>query len=277
MATLGADRTYYWVVKIEWKGQTIDVREIGSGPTVILVHGYPLDGGMWSGVARILAAAFHVVKPDLPGRPENPAPAEGSIESYADFLSALVGASPGPVGVAGFSMGGYAALALLKNAPNGIGALALLDTRASADDEAGRAGREAAIASLHAGGTEAIAEAMIGKLLSEVARARTDVVERVRRTILRQKPETLECDLIAMRDRPDQTAFLSQIGIPTLVLTGALDAITPPGPSRAMADSIPGARFVEIPEAGHATPIEKPKAVAAALATFFGESLRPAG
>jgi pimeloyl-ACP methyl ester carboxylesterase len=114
---------------------------------------------------------------------------------------------------------------------------------------------------------------MVPKLLSEPARAKADVVERVRRTILRQKPETLKSDLTAMRDRPDQTAFVREITIPTLVIAGALDAITPPGPARAMAESIPGARFIEIPEAGHASPIEKPKAVAAALADFFRASL----
>ena len=260
-------------MKIDWRGKAIEVRDIGTGPTVVLVHGYPLDGGMWSGVARVLASEFHVVKPDLPGRPENPAPPDGKIETYADFLAAIVAASQGPVGVAGFSMGGYAALALLRTRPAGISALALLDTRASSDDAEGRAKRDEAIAAVETGGPEAVADAMVPKLLSEAARAKADVVERVRRTILRQKPETLKSDLTAMRDRPDQTAFLREITIPTLVIAGALDAITPPGPARAMAESIPGARFVEIPEAGHASPIEKPKAVAAALADFFRASL----
>lgn len=261
-------------MRVDWKGHSIEIREAGTGPTILLVHGYPLDGGMWSGVARLLATEFHVLKPDLPGRPENPGPAEGMIESYADFLAAIVAASPPPVGVAGFSMGGYAALALLRSHPAGVSALALLDTRASADDAEGRAKRDEAIASVETGGPEAVADAMVPKLLSEAARAKADVVERVRRTILRQKPETLKSDLAAMRDRPDQAAFLREITIPTLVIAGALDAITPAGPARAMAESIPGARFVEIPEAGHASPIEKPKAVAAALADFFRASLR---
>ena len=261
-------------MRIERSGQGFEVREVGSGPTVILVHGYPLDGGMWSGVARILATEFRVVKPDLPGRPENPLPAEGSIESYADFLGEVVAGATPPVGIAAFSMGGYATLALLARKPSSLRAVALVDTRAGADDEAGRAKRDEAIAAVRERGAIAAADAMLEKLLSEEARRKSDVVERVRRMILRQKPETLISDLTAMRDRPDRTPLLKEIGIPALVVAGELDAITPPAPAREMAAAIPGARYVEIPGAGHAVPIEKPKAIAAALESFFREALK---
>lgn len=254
-------------------GGGFEVRELGSGPALVLVHGYPLDGGMWSGVARALSTEFRVLKPDLPGRPENPAPAGGTIEGYADFLAALVRASPGPVGIAGFSMGGYAVLGLLSDHPAGIAAVALVDTRAAADDEAGRARREDSLASVAAGGAAAVADAMVPKLLSPEARGRADVVERVRRTILRQTPATLTSDLEAMRDRPDRTAFLPAISIPALVIAGEKDEITPPEEARRMAEAIPGAQFVEIPGSGHATPIERPRAVAAALGAFFRTAL----
>jgi pimeloyl-ACP methyl ester carboxylesterase len=261
-------------MRIERDSQSFEVREVGTGPTVVLVHGYPLDGGMWSGVARILAAEFRVVKPDLPGRAENPLSADGSIERYADFLAAVVEGATPPVGIAGFSMGGYAALALMARRPSAVRALALVDSRASADDEAGRAKREEAIAAVQANGAAAAADAMLEKLLSEEARRKADVVERVRRMILRQKPETLASDLAAMRDRPDRTALLKDLGVPTLVVAGELDVITPPGPAREMAAAIPGGRYLEIPGSGHAAPIEKPKAVAAALGEFFRETLR---
>jgi 3-oxoadipate enol-lactonase len=171
-------------------------------------------------------------------------------------------------------MGGYAVLALLAKTSEKIGALALVDTRAGADDEEGRRKRDEAIAAVRAGGSAAAAEAMIPKLLSDEARTRADVVERVRRTIVRQKPETLESDLAAMRDRRDSTGLLGGIRIPTLVLAGSLDVLTPPGPAAEMAAAIPGARFLEIAGAGHASPIERPKAVAAALAEFFRGNLQ---
>jgi pimeloyl-ACP methyl ester carboxylesterase len=114
-------------MRIEKDSQSFEVREVGTGPTVVLVHVYPLDGGMWSGVARILATEFRVVKPDLPGRAENPLAADGSIERYADFLAAVVEGATPPVGIAGFSMGGYAALALMARRPSAVRALALVD------------------------------------------------------------------------------------------------------------------------------------------------------
>lgn len=256
-----------------WKDAPARVREMGEGPPVVLVHGYPLDGAMWSGVARVLAARFRVLKPDLPGRGETAAASEGRLDDYADFLQALLDALPAPAGLAGFSMGGYAALALARRQPSRLRALALVDTRASADDDAGRSKRDEAIATVRASGVGPIAEAMLPKLLAEQSRSNRDLVERVERIMRRQKPETVEGDLSAMRDRPDVREDLPRIGIPTLVLVGEGDTLTPPADSEAMAASIPGARLVRIAGAGHLTPMERPGAVAAALGEFFAGAL----
>jgi len=114
---------------------------------------------------------------------------------------------------------------------------------------------------------------MPGKLLSPESLARQDLLERVQRIISRQKPETLEADLTAMRDRPDSSDFLREISIPTLVLVGERDALTPPADSEAMAATIPGARLVTIAGAGHLAPMERPKAVSQALDEFFAAAL----
>jgi len=258
---------------LTWKGGTARIREMGSGPAVVLVHGYPLDGAMWSGVARVLAGKFRVLKPDLPGRGETPAASATSIEDAAAFLDAILAALPDRAGVAGFSMGGYAALALARRNPGNLGALALVDTRAQADDEAGRGKRDEAISMVRSAGVASIADAMIPKLLAPASLGNEDLVGRLRRIILRQTPETVEADLVAMRDRPDARPGLASIGVPTLVVVGAQDALTPPSDSEAMAASIPDARLVAIPGAGHLTPMERPGAVAAALGDFFSAAL----
>jgi len=260
-------------MRLDWKGQPIQIRELGQGPAVVLVHGFPLDGAMWSGVARTLSSRFRVLKPDLPGRGENPAPPDGTIDGYADFLQAVLAEIPAPAGLAGFSMGGYVSLALMKRGPASVRALALVDTRAGADDEAGKAGREAAIAAVRAGGAAAIAEGTIAKLLAPGSAQNASLVERLQRIILRQKPETLESDLTVMRDRPDSAGFLPGIAVPTIVLAGDQDVLTPPAENQAMAAAIPGARFVSIPASGHLTPMERPGAVAAALSEFFAAAL----
>ena len=260
-------------MRMEWSGRPADVREIGKGPAIILVHGYPLDGAMWSGVARALSTRFRVLKPDLPGRGNTEAPAPNDIDGYADFLETIVGSLEGPVGLAGFSFGGYISLAFLKRRPEKVRALALVDTRASADDEAGRTKRDETIAAVRTSGVAPVLEAMPTTLLSPEALARPDLLERVQRIISRQTPETVETDLAAMRDRPDSTGFLREIAIPTLVVVGERDVLTPPADSEAMAAEIAGARLVTIPGAGHLTPMERPKAVAESLAEFFGAAL----
>ena len=262
-------------MRLEWEGREIDVREAGTGPSVVLVHGYPLDGAMWSGVARSLSARFRVFKPDLPGRGENPVAAAGDLDAYAGFLEALVASLPAPVGLAGFSMGGYVAFALLRRARVAVHALALVDTRAEADDEAGRAKRDEAIALVRASGVEKIAEAMVPRLVAPPSLANRDLVERLRRIIVRQKPETVEADLTAMKTRRDATALLAGLRVPTRVLVGDEDALTPPELSERMAAAIPGARLVRIPAAGHLTPMERPGAVTAALSDLFGSALAP--
>src|SRR6187549_2524864 len=151
---------------LTWKDRPARIREMGSGPAVVLAHGYPLDGAMWSGVARVLAERFRVLKPDFPGCGETEAPAEPSMDDYADFLAAVLEGLPAPRGLAGFSMGGYAALALMRRRPDLVGALALVDTRATPDDDAGRAKRDEAAASARAGGAAAIADGMVPRLLS---------------------------------------------------------------------------------------------------------------
>lgn len=261
------------VMDMVWKGQPSRIREMGVGPAVVLLHGYPLDGAMWSGVARTLSTRFRVLKPDLPGRGETAAEAEGRIDEYADFLQSIFDALPGPVGLAGFSMGGYASLAFARRRPEKLAALALVDTKAPADDEAGRAKRNEAIATAGSAGVAPIAEAMLPRLLGPISLQHADLVERVKRIMLRQKPETVAADLAAMRDRTDSRDLLPSIAVPTLVVVGEADALTPPAESQAMAAAIPGARLVTIPGAGHLTPMERPGAVASALGDFFAAAL----
>lgn len=260
-------------MRLKWNGKEADIREAGQGPAVVLLHGYPLDGAMWSGVARILAARFRVLKPDLPGRGNTPDPAGGGIEGYADFVEAMLAELPAPAGLAGFSMGGYVALALMKRRPVKVGALALLDTRASADDEAGKAKRDEAIAKVKSQGVAPIADGMVEKLLGADSLRRRDLVERLRRIMLRQSPETVEADLTAMKERADSTPLLPEISIPVLVIVGEQDVLTPPRDAEAMASAIPGARLISIPLTGHLTPMERPKAVATALSDLFTAAL----
>ena len=257
-----------------YQGRRIEVREEGNGPPVVLVHGYPLDGDMWSPVSRILARKFRVLRPDLPSRRDTPHPVSPAVAEYASWISAVAESAGSPAGIAGFSMGGYVLLDLLKRKPSFVRAAAFVDTRADADDEKTRAARNAAIFTAREMGPTAVSDGMLPKLLSPAGRSDREIASEVRAITRRQNPNSLENDLLVMQGRPDSREFLAEIGIPCLVVRGSVDAITPASAAEEMAKRIPGARLVTIEGAGHLTPLEKPAEVAAALGEFFEKALR---
>jgi pimeloyl-ACP methyl ester carboxylesterase len=250
-----------------------EAREEGKGPALILLHGYPLDGDMWRSVSAILAKDFRVLRPDLPGRRDTPPAPEPTMVAYATFLSRLVEAIAEPVGIAGFSMGGYVLFEYLRSKPASVRAVAFLDTRAEADDEAGRRNRDRAVWAVREDGVSIAARTMVPKLLSSEARSRAKLAAAVEEIILRQHPNVVENDLLAMRDRADAVALLSQITTPALVIVGEKDQITPPALAERMARGMPKSLLVKIPGAGHLTPMESPEATATALRDFFKEML----
>jgi pimeloyl-ACP methyl ester carboxylesterase len=113
-------------------------------------------------------------------------------------------------------------------------------------------------------------ESMLPRVLGATTlRQRPDVVENVRRVMLAADPRAVAAATRGMAERPDMTAWLPEIGCPTLVVVGSEDVVSPPAEMRSMAEAIPVARFVEIPSAGHLSPLEKPAAVNAAIAAFL--------
>ena len=261
-------------MRTKYQFRNVEVREEGSGPAVVLVHGYPLDGDMWADVSRHLSPKFRVLRPDLPSRRDTPHPSQPSIREYASWIAAVIDAAGGRAGVAGFSMGGYVLLELLRARPETVAAAAFVDTQAGADDAAGRQARNRAIFTAREMGPSAVSDGMIPKLLSAGSRGRPDLVARVRAIVRRQNPNSIENDLLAMRDRADSLPSLGAVSVPALIVVGSEDAITPPAKAAAMAQAIPGAALVSIPGAGHLSPMEKPDEVAAALSGFFEKALR---
>ncbi|MFL5546118.1 MAG: alpha/beta fold hydrolase, partial [Gemmatimonadales bacterium] len=119
----------------------------------------------------------------------------------------------------------------------------------------------------------AIAETMLPKLLAaSTLSEQPEIVERVRQMILRTPVAGIVGALAAMRDRPDSESLLPTLGdIPTLVVVGEADTVTPPEQAEAMARAIPGAQLAVIRGAGHLSPLERPDEVSRRLAQFVGE------
>jgi 3-oxoadipate enol-lactonase len=146
----------------------------------------------------------------------------------------------------------------------------LADTRAGADSDQARAGREKLLGVVAAHGSRGLAEEMVPKLLGETARHRQpELVDRVRRLIEGQTRDGVSAAIVRLRDRPDATALLRDINVPTLVMVGEEDGVTPPSESEQMRAQLGNAHLVRIPEAGHLACMENPMAFNAALAGFL--------
>jgi 3-oxoadipate enol-lactonase len=234
-------------------------------PVLLLVHGFPLDGRMWSAQVNALFDKRKVAAPDLDGHgtAASATPSDtvdGMARQLARRLDDL-GADQADLG--GFSMGGYVVFAFLRLFPDRVRSLALIDTRATADTDAGREGRDAMAAKIREEGSRVAAEAMLPKMFTDSAPA--ELRAESERIMLEQPPETLVADLMAMRDRPDSTDLLPAIKVPTLIVVGSEDPITPPSEAEAMAAAIPGARLVRVDAAAHLSPVERANDVNTAL------------
>jgi YbgC/YbaW family acyl-CoA thioester hydrolase len=248
----------------------VDVR--GSGPAVLFVHGYPLDHTVWEPQLQALDG-WRRIAPDLRGMGLSDAPDLGySMAIYADDLAALLDALGVERAVlCGLSMGGYVAFEFLRRWRARVAALVLVDTRAEPDGAEAKRARDVAAAQAREKGAAAIADAMLPKMLSTASvRDKPGLAERVRALMAATPVAGIVGALGAMRDRPDSTTLLPSLGdVPTLVLAGSDDEITPSAAAAAMAAAIPGARLVEIAGAGHLATLEEPSATTEALRTFL--------
>ena len=249
-------------------GARISFGDVGSGPPLVLLHPFPLDRSSWGPLLEALAKDHRVIAPDLRGFGEStPFTKSPSVDTAASDVAALLDelGITEPAIVAGISMGGYVALAFARRHPRRLRALVLCDTRAEADDAAGRAAREQTIALVREKGVGALVEKMLPKLVRD---AGSDLAAEIRRIASSQPAAAVADALRMMRDRPDSTPGLASITVPTLVVVGAEDAITPPPLSEKLASSIPGARLETIADAAHLAPFEKPEEFARLLRSF---------
>jgi pimeloyl-ACP methyl ester carboxylesterase len=159
---------------------------------------------------------------------------------------------------------------MYREAPHRFAGMILADTRATADSEPQREGRRKAIATVRQRGSSAIADDMLPKLLGETTRQQQPaLIQQVRGMIEGNPPEAIAGALEAMLGRPDSTPLLSRLTLPTLILCGDEDVLTPPSDSQAMHAAIPGSRLEMIKGAGHLSNLERPGPFSEALASFL--------
>lgn len=258
------------VHRIHIGGADLTVEEEGQGdPALLLVHGFPLDRRQWRG-QRGAFPGVRLLLPDLRGHGESqPSPPPYSMVSLAEDLRQILDhLAIDRVVLGGLSMGGYVAIAFAGRYPERLGALILLDTHARADTPEARQGRAELAARVREHGVEAAAQELGERLVGRPG-VDPEVRDLTYRMILSTSVDGMIGALAGMAARPDSRAELSRIRCPTLIVVGSEDAITPPSMAEEMAAAIADSQLVEIPDAGHLAPLERPADTNAAIKSFL--------
>ncbi len=245
--------------------------DAGRGRPVVLLHAFPLDADMWRPQLDDVSDGWRYVAPDLRGFGPSPTTPARSIDDLAsgvlEFMDTL---HLDRAVVGGLSMGGYVTFALLRRAPERLSALLLADTRATADNDQGKAGRTKMLEAVRMSGVGSVADEMLPKLLGAATRRdRPELEPRVRGLIERNSAEGVAGAIEALRDRPDSTALLPSISVPALLVVGEEDTLTPPSETESMHTRIRQSTVVVLPSAGHLSNLEAPVPFSNALANFL--------
>jgi pimeloyl-ACP methyl ester carboxylesterase len=243
---------------------------------VVLLHAFPLNARLWEGQLALAEGGWRVIAPHFRGVDgAGGDPPTTTIDDYAgDVIDLMDALHLKQAVIGGLSMGGYAAFAVLRHAASYFQGLILADTRPQADTPQGVEGRKKMLALVEAKGAEAVADEMIPKLLGDTTRAqRPEVAARVRSLILSNSAESIAGAVRALMSRPDSTPLLSTIHVPTLIVVGDEDTLTPPADAQLMHAGIAGSELAVIPGAGHLTNLEQPQLFNAALAGFLSHRL----
>jgi YbgC/YbaW family acyl-CoA thioester hydrolase len=248
----------------------VEVR--GEGVPVLFVHGFPFDRTMWRHQLATLSRVKRIA-PDLRGVGASGAPTSDdySLARYADDLVAVLdGVGVRAAVVCGLSMGGYVIFELLRRHAERVRAIVLADTKAEADSAEGKRGRDELAALVTAQGPDAVSDRLLPRLIAPATLAtQPEVAVQVREMARRWTVPSLVGALRTLRDRPDSTATLRAVRVPTLIVVGQDDELSPPAAAQAMAALIPGAQCHVIPAAGHLAPLEQPLATGRLLADFL--------
>lgn len=246
----------------------------GDGPPIVFIHGFPHDRTLWAHQRAALASRARVIVPDLCGFGESAAEGVMTVERYADDIIALLDVlAIERAVVCGLSMGGYIAMAMWRRAPQRISGLVFCDTKAAPDNDAGRAARDETITFVQQAGAGALAERQLPKMLGTSTHARRpEVVDAMRSMMTRQSVDGIVAALGALRDRPDSRETVQSISVPTLVVVGDDDQLTPLSDAQALIALLPPsahARLEIIEDSGHAVCVERPSAVTHVISEFL--------
>lgn len=253
-------------MKASVNGSLVNYIDVGisTGTPVILIHGFPFSHRMWTytaGQVELLAPAHRVIAYDVRGHGESEV-GDGlyTIELFADDLIGFMDhLSIQKAVVVGLSMGGYIALRAVERNPERFRALVLCDTKSEADSNEAKVKRAGSIKAVKTNGPRQFAENFVANVFApETFNGKPDAIKLIQSIIERTAPLSLCGSLLALASRTDTTSSLAKISVPTLIMVGEHDAITPPSASQSMNQAIPGSELFIIPNSAHMSNMENP-------------------
>lgn len=245
-----------------------------NNKAIIFVHGFPYDHMMWKEQIKEFSQNYFCIAYDIRGLGQSPAGnGQFTMESFVDDLETIVNElKPDKPILCGLSMGGYISLRALERMPDKFSAAVLCDTKSEADNNEGKLKRAAGIKRINTEGLAPFAKDFITNCFGTYFRQnKQQELDRIIEISSQYNPAGVKGCLLAMLGRTDTTANLEKINIPTLLICGEQDSLTPPAVMKEMQNRIKNAEYVEIKKAGHMTPIENPEEVNADLLKFLTE------
>jgi pimeloyl-ACP methyl ester carboxylesterase len=236
--------------------------EWGEGTPLVLLHAFPFPRRMWQFQYDGLTTQLRLVTPDLPGFGGSAVPgADPGLGVMADaVLDLLDRLGLDRVVLGGLSMGGYVAMEILRRRPEVVHGLVLADTKASADaEDAADNRRRMADLLERERNPRVLTHDVLPTLVSDTTREQhPETVTWLRELVADVDPLGAAWAQRAMAARPDSFDTLERVRVPTLVVVGAEDKLSPPDDARAMVEAIPGAQLAELPDVGHLSAAEAP-------------------
>ncbi len=244
-------------------GVSLHYLDEGEGDPILLLHAFPLNAESFRPQIDALSKRYRLLMPDHRGFGRSGlAPGQEMTEMSQlarDALALLDHLMIPTTVIGGLSMGGYAAMALLRHDPSRVRGLLLADTRAVEDNDAGKKRREELARATLERGSQVLVDAFLPQLLSANAAP-----------ALRQQVGQMAA-LRGMAARGDSQDILARYGGPALIVVGEKDALTPVENSTQMLNLMSGAKLVVIPGAGHLSNIEAPEAFNRSLDDFLSQ------
>jgi 3-oxoadipate enol-lactonase len=244
-----------------------------ESPPIVLIHGFPFSSEMWKGQVQMLQEKnLRIITYDLRGHGRSDVgDGQYAMELLVDDLIALLDyLKITKTMLCGFSMGGYVALRAIERNPDRFNALVLCDTMSTADSDEAKVRRANSIKLVKKEGVGKFAEGFLKAVFApKTFDTKPGVIDEIRRIVLSNSPLGICGALLALAGRTDTTEALAKPGVPTLILVGEHDAVTPPAAAKNMHDRIPNSKLHIIENAAHMSNLENPNMFNEHLARFL--------